>query len=262
MSLSQRLHEVAFSEALRGYDRTEVDRFLVEITASVDQLLLRMRALEAGAAHPAGDGVPGETTVARALVLAQRAADIATAEANDSAQRTRQQAEAEAARILREARTEAAAVRETARSDAEATMIDLEQRRDPLVKGLAALHDRAVKYRDGLREILSDQLVVTDAWLAANPGATPSAEPTRQGVWTTALDTPSDVQARPWAEDPGAPAPAATPAPSTATPIVPPVAATPAPAAAGAPPVPAAPATNQAPAAAPQVTIPPPPPTS
>jgi DivIVA domain-containing protein len=215
MSLSQRLHEVAFSEASRGYERAEVDQFVAEITVAVDQLLGRVRTLEGALAQSAGDGVPGETTVARALVLAQRAADIAMAEANDSALATRQQADAEAAKILRDARAEAAAVRDAARSAAEATMIDLEQRRDPLVKGLAALQDRAVKYRDGLREILADQLLATEDWLTATAAGDSSPPP----VWPTALGPPPNLHVKSGTEEPTGESPLPTAQPPNANPL-------------------------------------------
>jgi cell division septum initiation protein DivIVA len=160
-----------------------------------------------------------QETVARALLLAQRTADLVISEAEEAARTLREQAQADADRIVHEAETHAASVTEEARSAgeaavadlerrrssaerdlalllerakaesqrmledaemkaaaliaetyaaAEATVADLEEKRSNLELTLAALHARAVQHRDGLREMLSAQLLAVDGWLAAN----------------------------------------------------------------------------------------------
>src|SRR5215469_7777405 len=92
----QTLRDVEFREKLRGYHPDDVDDFLEEVAVALDGLLARLRVAEAGAAgggSPAlvqpspqpADPTLSEGTLSRAILLAQRTADIAVAEAEESA---------------------------------------------------------------------------------------------------------------------------------------------------------------------------------
>ncbi|HUP16573.1 MAG TPA: DivIVA domain-containing protein [Acidimicrobiia bacterium] len=92
------VEQKAFTQALRGYQMDEVDDFLDEIVTtlrSYDQRLRdaqdKIRALETDAVSRGGD----ETTISRAILVAQRSADALVAEARVEADRIKHSAKAE-----------------------------------------------------------------------------------------------------------------------------------------------------------------------
>jgi cell division initiation protein len=92
------VEQKAFTQALRGYQMDEVDDFLDEIVTtlrSYDQRLRdaqdKIRALETDAVSRGGD----ETTISRAILVAQRSADALLAEARVEADRIKHSAKAE-----------------------------------------------------------------------------------------------------------------------------------------------------------------------
>ncbi|HZQ57592.1 MAG TPA: DivIVA domain-containing protein [Acidimicrobiales bacterium] len=205
----QTLRDVEFREKLRGYHPDDVDDFLEEVAVAVDSLLGRLRAAEAAAGGsvqaaappapapvasapavaPSGDSTLSEGTLSRAILLAQRTADIAVAEAEESARQILDEARAEADRILADTQSKVAAMTEEARTSAEASVSELEQRRAALEREVTSLQSWAAKHRDSLRDVLSDQLRSLDVWLttatvprpparAAQRPSMPSGEPT------------------------------------------------------------------------------------
>jgi cell division initiation protein len=92
------VEQKAFTQALRGYQMDEVDDFLDEIVTTLrgyDQRLRdaqdKIRALETDAVSRGGD----ETTISRAILVAQRSADALVAEARVEADRIKHSAKAE-----------------------------------------------------------------------------------------------------------------------------------------------------------------------
>jgi cell division initiation protein len=92
------VEQKAFTQALRGYQMDEVDDFLDEIVTtlrSYDQRLRdaqdKIRALETDAVSRGGD----ETTISRAILVAQRSADALLAEARVEADRIKHSAKVE-----------------------------------------------------------------------------------------------------------------------------------------------------------------------
>ncbi len=191
----QTLREVEFREKLRGYHPDDVDDFLEEVAVAVDALLGRVRAAEAAAAgHPLpapvsapADPNLNEGTLSRALLLAQRTADLAIAEAEESAQRLRDEARIESDRVLAETNTKVAIMTQEAKAAAEAAVTELEQRRIGLEREVVALQAWAAQHRDRLREVLGDQLRALDIWLTTSAVAPPSSR----------LATPPTAPARP-----------------------------------------------------------------
>ncbi len=103
------VEQKAFTQALRGYQMDEVDDFLDEIVTtlrSYDQRLRdaqdKIRALETDAVSRGGD----ETTISRAILVAQRSADALVAEARVEADRIKQSAVAETESLSAERDTE------------------------------------------------------------------------------------------------------------------------------------------------------------
>ena len=100
------VEQKAFTQALRGYQMDEVDDFLDEIVTTLrasEQRLRdteeKIRALEAEATTRGGD----ETTISRAILVAQRSADALLADARGEADRITREAKAET-EILRSER--------------------------------------------------------------------------------------------------------------------------------------------------------------
>ena len=181
----QTLRDVEFREKLRGYHPDDVDDFLEEVAVALDALLSRLRAAEAAAAGapvPVGaatvsapaDPNLNEGTLSRALLLAQRTADLAIAEAEDNARRIHDDARTEADRVVAESQTKAAALTQEAKAAAEASVAELEQRRAGLEREVASLQSWAGQHRDRLREVLSEQLRALDIWLTTSAVAPPS----------------------------------------------------------------------------------------
>jgi DivIVA domain-containing protein len=116
----QLLKEIEFKEAWRGYDREQVDALLERIGSALAQLQGRLReALDRADAAETRTVVSGarsetEDTLRRTLVLAQRTADAAIAEAEQDASRIRGDAHTDADRLVRDATVAAADARREA----------------------------------------------------------------------------------------------------------------------------------------------------
>jgi cell division initiation protein len=98
------VEQKAFTQALRGYQMDEVDDFLDEVVAtlrSYEQRLReaqdKIRALESDTSSRGGD----ESEISRAIITAQRSADLLLAAARAEAETIRGQAEAETAAALK-----------------------------------------------------------------------------------------------------------------------------------------------------------------
>ena len=124
------LQEIQFSERFRGYDPDEVDAYVHAIAKAAAQMQGRLRELqdrvEAAESRLAAGGVGGETeeTLTRTLVLAQRTADAAMAEAEAEAARIVADAEALSTTALSESEERSAALLSAAQSQAAALMAD------------------------------------------------------------------------------------------------------------------------------------------
>ena len=122
-----------FSEAKRGYDPAEVDVFLEQVSAEVDAMLAKIVDLKgrltnaeqqladtqaqlaqaqatpapAAPVQPAvHDYSASERQISAALIAAQKTADTIVADANDSAERIKSEADAKAREVIRQALAE------------------------------------------------------------------------------------------------------------------------------------------------------------
>lgn len=171
-----------------GYDEEEVDTFLDEIEAEMRRLLsesdsLRAEAAAAAAAaelaaeqakaapEPVAEPAPAPAvaedpneTALRTLLLAQRTADDAIA-----------QAKSEAEQMLNEARMHAAAIERDAQAEQEAKRADLEAQRAGVEAQIAELRDYEREYRERLRAVIEGQLRDLESLASAAPPSMPSA---------------------------------------------------------------------------------------
>ena len=142
--------EVEFREKLRGYNPEDVDRYLEQIANGVRALNAELAAAEQRAAASearATTEVDPESAAARTLVLAQRTADAAIAEA-----------QAEAARIVDEALRDVNERREQAELDTTAEIHRLHALREQLAGEVEALQSWLDGEREKLRATLAETL--------------------------------------------------------------------------------------------------------
>ena len=118
MTLSaETLRKVEFREGWRGYNQVDVDVFIEEVAAGVDELHASLAEAKARAERAEQRiSAPGSTpetdeTVRRTLTLAQRAADLVVGESKAVAERIVADAKAQAARLDADAVASAAATR-------------------------------------------------------------------------------------------------------------------------------------------------------
>ncbi|MCU1361516.1 MAG: hypothetical protein JWN99_2805 [Ilumatobacteraceae bacterium] len=139
MELSpQAVAAATFKTVKRGYDPDEVRAYLVEVSASLESSHQQATAMEAraraaiaklqdatqqGAAPAAAAPVPdGAENISRVLLLAQRTADTAIAEAHAEAAALTARAEADAAAVTAKANADAATITSAAHADAAAVI--------------------------------------------------------------------------------------------------------------------------------------------
>jgi len=149
------VEQKAFTQALRGYQMDEVDDFLDEIVTtlrSYDQRLRdaqdKIRALETDAISRGGD----ETTISRAILVAQRSADALLAEAKVDADRIRHTAQAETESL--------SAAREMERSRLQSEIDAMRDRVSGLRETLAALARAVGEQVDGMEGEMADAEVL------------------------------------------------------------------------------------------------------
>ena len=243
MELSpQAVAAATFKTVKRGYDPDEVRAYLVEVSASLESSHQQATAMEARARAAIAKlqdatqhgavalaPVPEEAdTISRTLLLAQRTADTAIAEARVEAAAMAAKAETDAAAVTARAETEAATITTVARAEA-VTVVDqanataarlvedaraearrtkddehvraerevqtLMARREALLSDVDALEQFAARERDRLRSISSTMLELADSEVglaaAVRPDLVASSDfpaPTSNGAVSTGGD--------------------------------------------------------------------------
>ena len=148
-----------FRVAFRGYAIDEVDAFLDRVQSELARLLSEQAATPAAAAaEPASSGPEGQEAALRTLLLAQRTADEAVAEARAEADQILSSAREEAERVLAASRAEAAGLDEQIAARLEAALGDLDRRRSRLDASIEELRAFEREYRTRLRAFLEGQL--------------------------------------------------------------------------------------------------------
>jgi cell division septum initiation protein DivIVA len=248
------LRDIDIRERFGGYNRDDVDDLLERAAARIEGLETQIRDLSTRA--EAGDVETGKTReteemLHRTLLLAQRAADEAVAEAQGKARQILDDAESKSRSMVSEAETNARRQAETERRRLESEILELGAKRDALVADVDALDRFEQDYRARLR-----RAVEADLETLSNKGSVaPSPRPTIHDV-----EMPAGSGGPTPTPPPSAPGPApasSTPAPPAPAPA--PVSAEPRPAAV---PPPAFGVAASGPAASPPASAPTPPPPS
>jgi DivIVA domain-containing protein len=231
----QELRDIEIRESFRGYHRDDVDELLERAAATIEHLEHQIRILqERLAAGPAPAPrreperapvpapvptpaaapvpVPDSDVIQRTLILAQRAADEAVAEAQAKAAQLTGDAEAKAQAMVAEAETTARRIAETERRRIEAEIAQLATTRDALNADVDALEVFATEYRDRIRRAIEAELLhLSAARESAEPFPTRPALQTEDHVLAPATS----------AAEIAAPAPEPEPAPAPARPVEP-----------------------------------------
>lgn len=212
------LREIDFRTEWKGYHRDDVDDLLERAATTIEADNERARQLNEsleGLRGQEGDPPTRETEdmLRRTLVLAQRAADEAIAEAKTEARRLTEEAETEAQRVTRDAQADARRVAESERERLEAEVLDLGSRRDALLADVEQLERYAKEYRNRLRAAIERDLET----LASRNAVTDMARPTLHEVEIPSTEPKVDAPPAP-----ASPAPAGSPPIGVAIPATPP----------------------------------------
>src|SRR6476659_2997808 len=140
------LRDIEIREGFRGYNRDDVDELLERAAATVEALNERLRRLTEQVSS--AEGVQGasretEDMLHRTLLLAQRAADEAVAEAQFKARQILDDAEAKSRAQIAEAESTARRQVDTERRRLESEVLELGSRREALLADVDGLEPLA-----------------------------------------------------------------------------------------------------------------------
>lgn len=173
---ARELLDVEIREAFRGYHRDDVNDLLERAASTIEALTDRLRQLsERAASAEGGAGRVRETEdiLHRTLLLAQRAADEAVAEAQETARQMVEEADAQARRVLADAEAELRRRSESERRRLEDEILELSSRRDALLTDVEKLSRHESDYRERIVQTLEADL----ALFRSRPSAAPAPMP-------------------------------------------------------------------------------------
>jgi cell division septum initiation protein DivIVA len=156
------LRDSDIREAFRGYARDDVDELLERAAAALEHLTERVQQMSgrvSDAESNAHRTRENEDIIQRTLIMAQKAADDAVAEAETRARSIMQDAEMKAAAVMNEAETKAVATAEAERQRVEAEVRDLATRREVLNQDVESLERYQDEARSRVRRVFEEELV-------------------------------------------------------------------------------------------------------
>ena len=175
----QELRTIEIRESFRGYHREEVDSLCDRAAETIEQLQRQRSVLEErlggrldpqtgsvrifGSAAKAGlqpvsNMARDADLIQRTLILAQRAADEAIAEADARAHALITEAEAKAHALVNAAEAEARRLEDGERRRIAAEVLELRATRETLLGDVETLQGFAAKYRDRIRQAIEGEL--------------------------------------------------------------------------------------------------------
>ena len=214
------LRDTDIREGFRGYHRDDVDELLERAAATIEGHQERVRQLteklaQAEARPPGEPASETEDILKRTLVLAQKAADDAVADAQSRARQLLEESEAKSRRIVDQAEATARRIHESERARLEAEVIDLGSRREALSKDVDSLEKFEREYRQRLRAAVEAELSTLGTFstdMGPRPETRDVVVPTRSGSDSTFVESSSSAASAVEAflsasSPPGAPAP-------------------------------------------------------
>ena len=227
------LRDIEIHSEMRGYSRDEVNDLLERAAAAIDASNQRVTQLQERLTSAQSESVRTRETediLHRTLLLAQRAADEAVAEATAKSRQMIDDAEMSSRRLVAESEAEARRRGEAERRRLEQEIVDLADRRDTLLADVEALTRFETEYRERMVRTLETDLSTLRARPTTAPGSKPetsdvevpasgSAATKSPATNTPASNTPaSDTPASEPSALKSAAAPAQTNAPTTRAP--------------------------------------------
>jgi len=217
MEISPReLRDIEIHSAVRGYDRDEVNELLERAAVTIESTSERLTQVQerlSSAQAEAGRTRETEDILHRTLLLAQRAADEAVAEATTKSRSMLDEAEISARRLVADAEADARRKGEAERRRLEEEILELAGRRDALLADVEALTRFEAEYRERMVRALEADLFALRSRPTTAPGARPEPTdvelPAHEDVQPAAVV--ADTPAEPIVNTP-APAPIPTPA--------------------------------------------------
>ena len=179
---SQALRDIEIKEVRRGYDCDAVDDLLEQAAATIDALERRIAMAEQHARDSEAQGSnarASEDMLQRTLLLAQRAAEDAVAEATATATAITSAADSQARATILEATSTAQREANAQRLALETEVRDLTSRRSALSSDVDALERFEADYRDRLRRTIAADL---DSLAVSREPVAPSARPALHDV--------------------------------------------------------------------------------
>jgi cell division initiation protein len=173
------LRDVEIAEAFRGYNREVVNDLLERAAATVDASNERVRELGErlkAAQLEADRSRETEDILHRTLLLAQRAADEAVAEAQQKARAMLEDSELESHKLLADAHAEAQRRGDEERELLEEEVIDLAARRDTLLADVDALTQYEAEFRERMASFLEADLERVRNRESVAPGPAPEPQ--------------------------------------------------------------------------------------
>jgi DivIVA domain-containing protein len=174
---ARELRDVEIREAFRGYHRDDVNDLLERAAATIDAANERVRQMSERLGNAQAEGGRSRETediLHRTLLLAQRAADEAVAEAQAKARPMVEDAEVTARRTVADAEAEARRRGESERRRIEQEVLEMSSRRDALQSDIDVLNRYESEYRDRLLRALETDLETLRSRPAVAPGPAPS----------------------------------------------------------------------------------------
>jgi cell division initiation protein len=177
MEISPRdLRDTEIHNEMRGYNRDEVNELLERAAATIDSLNSRVNQMQErlnSAQSEAGRTRETEDILHRTLLLAQRAADEAVAEATAKSRQMLDDAEMQSRRLVADSEADARRKGESERRRLEEEILDLAGRRDALLADVEALTRFEAEYRERMTRALEADLSALRTRPTTAPGQKP-----------------------------------------------------------------------------------------
>jgi cell division septum initiation protein DivIVA len=184
------LRDVEIAEAFRGYHRDVVNDLLERAAATIEATNERVRELSDrlnSAQVEAARSRETEDILHRTLLLAQRAADEAVAEAQQKSRQLMEDAELHSHKLLAEAESNARQRGESERRRLEQEVLELADRRAALLADVDALGRFEGDFRERMVRALEADLSALQSRPSASPGPVPEPQEVELPVLAEAI---------------------------------------------------------------------------
>jgi DivIVA domain-containing protein len=221
------LRDVEIRESMRGYHRDEVNDLLERAAATIEAAHERVQQMtERMSSMQSEQGRTRETEdiLHRTLLLAQRAADEAVAEATAKSRQMLDDAEIQSRRLVADAEAEARRKGDSERRRLEEEIIELADRRDALLADVEALTRFEAEYRERMVRALEADLFALRSRPTTAPGTRPETADVEVPAEATPVEPETKSERAQFAPPPmptPTPAPKSEPAPAPAMPSAP-----------------------------------------